>query len=106
MLRNATTGRCGPAKPTASRQHSQVWSCAILAGEKLAPPSLDQETARAAPGYGPCLRAAAALRLSSQATNSSPLGSIASVSNRWLVASSVIGPGAAKLAPPSTERAT
>src|SRR5262245_46769764 len=101
------TGRCAPRKATPRRQHSHVLSCATPAGSKLSPPSEDQENTNAAPGYDfPAARAATALRLSSQAANRSPPGSNASVSKRWLVRSTVIGRGAAQLAPPSVERLT
>jgi len=45
------------------------------------------------------------LRLSSQAANTRPAGSIATFSKRWLVVSAVSGCGRVKLAPLSLERA-
>src|SRR5438874_12557947 len=99
MLRNRIAGRPEPAKATASRQHSQVLSAAISVLPNLLPSS-DQAKARAAPAYF----LTATLRLSSEAANTLPAGSMATVSKRWLVASGVRGCGAATLAPLSVGR--
>src|SRR5262245_64345454 len=94
ILRNRIAGHPGPAKATASRQHSQVLSTATVVSPKRLPSS-DQAKASAAPAYF----LVATLRLSSQAANTLPEGSMATVSKRWLVVSAVKGCGAAKLAP-------
>ncbi|MFO1273633.1 MAG: hypothetical protein U1F50_18510 [Rubrivivax sp.] len=60
-------------------------SSAMRSPAKLAPPSRERATASAAPGRGvPPWRAAATVRLSSQAATSSPCGSSASAGRRRL----------------------
>ena len=107
MLRNRITGWRGPFRVTPRRQHSQSWSCAICAGLKVAPPSVDHANANDAPAKAwPACCAFTTLRLSIHAANTSSLGSSVSVTNRWLARLSLMGRGAENVAPPLVEWAT